>query len=373
MCSSESTARQRQRGPFWLALRVLVFAVIFVGFAEIWFRVAMPADQAPLNYESHPSTLSRFDPSSYTSGVHTIGRLCLGQTRWHINNDGWNCAYDYSVGPHHRLVIALFGDSYVEGFATNTTNHLEAYMSRFLRPAVTYAFGQSGWYLEQCVATARYVRHRFDPDVIVVLVGDGDVRDSIQERGEHSAFWWQIATGQTGAFVEVAPRAQYRLIWKARAVRESALANYLRYNAAVSLPGMNSATTGQSPSQPAAAVNNGWQSLLPAASFMIRALRQQNPRTPIVFVANDARYLPVRSIPQTPLSDDVHAVEIACRTVHGCYFLDTRWAFSRDWKRNHVRFEAADGGHWNAYANRLVAGTLADFLVRHRIVEPATD
>lgn len=42
--------------------------------------------------------------------------------------------------------------------------------------------------------------------------------------------------------------------------------------------------------------------------------------------------------------------------------------FSRDWATRGVRLESADDGSWNAYANRLIAGTLADFVKENRLL-----
>ena len=60
---------------------------------------------------------------------------------------------------------------------------------------------------------------------------------------------------------------------------------------------------------------------------------------------------------------------MAARGHPQCFFLDTRYAFSRDWATHHERFEAADGSHWNAYANRVVARTLADFITEKGLLD----
>jgi hypothetical protein len=104
---------------------------------------------------------------------------------------------------------------------------------------------------------------------------------------------------------------------------------------------------------------------------MIGRLCAEHPGVPIVFVAMDARYLPLRDIAQTPMSPDAEAVRAVTLSRSQCSFLDLRASFSQDWAANHVRFEAADGAHWNAYANRLVARTLTGFITRHRLLPPA--
>jgi hypothetical protein len=177
----------------------------------------------------------------------------------------------------------------------------------------------------------------------------------------------------------LAPTAEYTATRKAVLSRKSALIDYLRFNAELNLPGMHTAAVqepasaagqpgdsgGASPTSPSA---DAWRQLLPAADFMVGRLCAENPGTPIVFVTNDARYLPLQDIAGTALAPDIEAVQVASRGRPRCFFLDTRYAFSRDWAAHHVRFEAADGAHWNAYANRLVARTLADFISENKLL-----
>jgi hypothetical protein len=107
---------------------------------------------------------------------------------------------------------------------------------------------------------------------------------------------------------------------------------------------------------------------MPAADFMVRILSEQRLDTPIVFVAHGARYRQVADVVRTPLYPDGRAVEAACASHPRCHFLNLRYAFSRDWTTHHIRFEAAGGEDWNAYANRLVARTLADFITVHHLL-----
>ena len=113
--------------------------------------------------------------------------------------------------------------------------------------------------------------------------------------------------------------------------------------------------------------------LTAAADFMVGRLCSDHPGTPIIFVVHrqpsvenewdtSDRYLPTKDVASTPLFRDALAIQAVCRTRPQCAFIDLRWSFSRDWAAHHVRLESADKAHWNAYANRLVARTLADFI-----------
>jgi len=356
----------RDTRPFGFLLRVAVFALVFAGSAEVWFRVAMPADQMPVNYQEHPSTISRYDPNGPTSGLCTYGRLCLRMGRWRVNDAGWISGVDYvPAADRSRPLVALIGDSYIAGTQTDVGQQVDAYVREMLHTDC-YSFGVAGWYLEQYVAVSRYVGRRFEPDVVVVFLDSGSVVSSLRENGVVSPFLWQIRA-RGDSFEEVAPTAAYVAGYKKRLAIKSALVRYLRYNAQLTLPGMETANI----PQPGSDGSGVEQDLLPAAEFMVDRLCGQSPGTPIVFVArgDSARYLPVGDVPHVPLPPDAAAVEVACKGRPQCSFIDLRYAFTRDWAAHHVRFEAADRAHWNAYANRLVARTLVDFLVENRLLE----
>ena len=372
----------RPGSPFMLLLRVTVFVLVFGAVAEVWLRTVMPACETPVNYQQEPATISRFDPHGPTSGLYTIGRLCLRGGEWRVNNAGWISSFDYvSAAERRRPLIALFGDSYIEGFLTDTDQHIDAYLPKMLPGTDSYAFGLSGWYLEQYVAVSRYAQERYQPDVLVIFIDSADVSDSLRENGTLSPFWWQIAAQGT-SFEELPPTAVYAGSRKALLAKKSALVDYLRYNAKLTLPGMHTTgvpqpvtgagAAGESDAAGAVApADEAWRDLLPAADFMVGRLCAQHPATSILFVAYSDRYLPVQDISGAPLFPDGRAVQVASAGRAQCSFIDLRYAFSSDWAAHHVRFEAVDGGHWNAYANHLVAQTLADFITQDRLLPNA--
>lgn len=354
--------------PLTLLVRMAIFLLVFGGVAEIWLRTVMPAAEVPLKYQDQPATIFRLDSQRLTSGLYTYGRRCLPAGEWRVNNAGWNSAVDYSsAAERRRPMVAIFGDSYIEGLLSDVDQHVDAYLPETLPGTDCYAFGLSGWYLEQYVAVSRYAEERFQPDVLVLFVGNGDVEDSLSET---SPFLWRLDTrGQS--FEEVPPSAAYTASPKLVLAQRSALFRYVRYNAKLAVPGMRGAAVpqpaaeGGAPAQDAGAeapAADAWRELLPAADFMVDRLCAEHPGTPIVFVGKGDRYLPVKDVSRTPLAPGHRAVEAACEGRDQCFFLDLRYAFSRDWAAHHIRFEAADGAHWNAHCNRVVARALAAYI-----------
>ena len=218
----------------------------------------------------------------------------------------------------------------------------------------------------------------YQPDLIVIFIDDGDVADSVRETGVISPFLWQITERESG-FAEMAPTSVYARSRFSRQAKQSAIVNYLRYNAKLALPGMRNAAIAQPSTdaveaQASSSANNAddWRELAPAADYMVGQLCRDHPETPILFVSFSnypgERYLPEETVRAHSPSDDALAVQSACEGRPQCYFLDLRHAFANDWAVNGHRFEAADGGHWNAYANRLVAETLAGFIEDHHLL-----
>jgi hypothetical protein len=355
-------------------IRLAVFVLVFTALAEVWLRTVTPASEIPNHILDSHSQIFRFDPTGRPQGLQTVGRLAHRAGHWRVNNAGWISAVDYLPAPERkRPLVALFGDSYIEGLLTDVDRHVDSCLPHLLRPAAdAYAFGGAGWYLEQYVATSRYASSLFHPDVLVIFLNDGDVADSVRENGAVSPYMWQISAAG-GRFAEVAPTAIYRMTSKARLAKQSAIVRYLRYNALLALPGMQNADIAQPPAGAAGASHSSsadaWRRLLPAANYMVGVLCAQHPGTPIVFVSHSDRYLPVEAVSTTPLFADALAVQAACKGRPQCHFLDLRLAFSRDWAAHHRRFEGADGAHWNAYANLVVARALADFIMANHLLD----
>lgn len=359
----------RHRGALALLVRIAVFALVFGGVAEVWFRTVMHAMEQPINYQQQPSTIFRWDPHGPTSGRYMDGRLCRPLGRWRVNEAGWISSVEYApAAQRERPLIALLGDSYMTNSYMDVDEHIDAYLREMSPGSDCYVFGVPGWYLEQYVAVSRYARGQFKPDVLVVFIDYGDVTQSIRDNGIVSPFWWQISS-EGASFEEAPPTAVYTAAGrKKRLAFRSALVRYVRYNRGLTLPGM--LPPPKALPQPAAV--GAEQDLVPAADFMVGRLCSENPGTPVIFVAdNGARYLPENDIAATPLFSEGVAIATACSSRAQCSFIDLRYVFSRDWAAHHIRFEAPDGAHWNAYANRLVAQTLADFIARRNLLPSA--
>jgi hypothetical protein len=362
--------------PFRFLIRFAIFLLVFLVVAEGWLRYVTPASEQPAYRQDRQTLVYNADPSVARSGLATEGRIPHRLSRWHVNDAGWLSPFRYAKRQPGSALVALFGDSYVQGLSVPQDQHLDVVLHGDLGARVpVYAFGLSGWYLEQYVAMARFVRDTYDPSVIVILIAQGDVSQSLSSSGEF-AYWYHISRSGS-AYREVPPSQVYVLSRKARLARKSALVRYLRYNAQVQLPFVHGNDVQGAPTSATAdagtrttasgpALAQAEQPLvdaaLPAVRFMVGTLQADHPGVPIVFAARGDRYLPLDAVATSPLAPEMEALREVCAGRPQCHFLDLRRAFSLDWAQHHQRFEAADGAHYNARADAVAARAIADYI-----------
>ena len=373
------TRRRSQTTPFRFLVRFTVFVLLFLAVSEVWLRYVTPASQQPAYRQSRKTLVYSADPHAVRNGLATEGRIPRRVAKWHINDAGWLSPFEYSRRQPGSALVALFGDSYVQGLSVPQNLHLDVDLHRRLGASVpVYAFGLSGWYLEQYVAMARYVRATYDPSLIVILVGEGDVGASLSAKGSYP-YWYRLTRSGSG-YREVPPSTIYVMGRRAALARKSALFRYLRYNAKVQLPFVHGNDVQGAPTNAAAdagaqapgsaaaaqAESAAVAAALPVAKYLVGRLSAENPGVPVIFAARGARYLPVGAVSSAPLQPEMEALREACAGSSQCHFLDLRMAFSLDWARHHEHFEALDGAHYNAHADAVAAQAVADYIDTHR-------
>jgi hypothetical protein len=359
---------------FRFIARCVAFVVILGVVAEIFFRTVIPAASLPGSYMGRHDEIFRFDTTWVTSGKNTRGRFGLRPTTWRVNNVGWNSPFDYtSTGQTGRPLIALLGDSYIEGFPVNSDQHLEVYLHRLTGDGTdVYAFGRSGWYLEQYVALSRYVDQRFAPGTFVIFLNSQDIYDSLKENGVKTPYAYQIVQKGSG-FRELRPPSHFILSERTKLLRRSAIVRYVRSNLGI-LWGQKNAVIEDVNLGPGDASAGQVETASPliqaAADFMVARLVKEHPGRRFVFVVDGDRHglYAGRSPAARP---EFEALRRAARPYPNVHFLDLQPVFTAAYRRDHRRFEVADGNHWNAYGNQVVAQALYGDLKAHGLL-PAT-
>ncbi|MCA9541704.1 MAG: hypothetical protein KC620_22560 [Myxococcales bacterium] len=316
-------------------LRAAAFALIFALVAEAFFRVVVPARETPLPWQTPREGLRCYDAAGPIDGIFTSGRLAEQRARWQINPQCWNAPRPYlPAAERDRPVIAVAGDSQIEGFYVDAEAHLAARLTTLGGGAFeTYAYGGSGYKLGQYLLLARYLAaEHIDPAVLVVFINRGDFAHAIDAFGARPQSMLTF-TWRDGVVGERPPLPYAVQAWR-RELRNSALARYLVFNArlnpfrdAMAEPGVGGAL------EEDALVHPAYADILRHA---IDGMRMALPTTKLAFVCEAG------PIPTSALI----ARECAARD---CGHLDLTDAF-------------AHNPHWNAEGHRLVATTLHAWL-----------
>jgi hypothetical protein len=346
--------------------RFLIFIVLVGILAEVMLRTVVPASEEPVYYQDAHSYVYRFSTQGPRRGTFTWGRLGHSGGSWRVNNDGWNSLFDYlPAAQKTRPRIAIFGDSYIEGFATDVRDHVDVRLKRLLGGGVdVYSFGGSAFNLAEDEMLSRVVAARYDPDVYVVYLNGGDVSESISTFGDTSPYFYQLKpVGKS--FQEVQPSAIYQASRRKRLLRQSALLRYLMYNALLPIGGRGVAVADTN------LVGGGGQDtpspeqqdlVRRAALYLVGKFSQEHAGAKVVFLADGARSRIYAGDGNPPRPFGCEAIREACARFGNCVYLDLTPVFASDYAAHHRRFDYTDNAHWNAYGNLVVARALARVL-----------
>jgi lysophospholipase L1-like esterase len=364
--SSDGAARHVLVGLVALALPTLLACFLV---AELVLRVIVPAAQFPTVAFDARDRVLKYDVTAQRSGVNTLGPFAQPRATWRINDAGWNSDIEYptSRAPGRRLV-AIIGDSFIEGMQVEPTQNVGSVLRRTSRNAYdVYTFGISGAPLSQYLMMARYAVRTFHPDVLVINVVHNDFDESVRSLQPKPMFLQVVPSGN--GMHEVTPHA-YTPDPLRRLLRRSAVFRYLAFNLAVgSLPSRVRAALRvgrgtqrfNSNTDPAALRRNA-PIIRRAVATIVHTLRTENPATRIVIMMDAPR----RDIyAGTLATSDLAWLTTLMRetaTAERCDFLDLTPVFAEYWAREHRSLNFAQDFHWNATGHRLVAEALDSVL-----------
>lgn len=348
-------------------LRVAIFGLFFGLVTEAFFRWGLPAREIPTVGQQGELRLKRYDPTRARDGVFTSGRYAQQRSPWHINDWGWNSPFEY-VADSERAhpVIAVLGDSQIEGFYVSGQEHLGRTVEALTGQRYqTYALGGSGYKLGQYILIARYLAaQKIQPKYMFLHINRGDFWSGVTNLGGSAKAPYLTLTVQPdGSVEEHAPR-RYSTPWYRRMFRESALARYVVFNARVN-PFKRGVETDQEFASDAEkpegdAVTNPIYARV--AGYAVAQIRAALPDTQVVFMHEGDRPAIYGGDPtHLPIS---RMLEATCPQI-GCGFLDLTDTFDREFKANGMRFEFAHNPHWNAYGHQVVGGAMAAFVDAH--------
>jgi len=334
---------------------------------ELVFRFGLPASQQPWVMSDPEHGVLRYDPAGPRTGTASVGPWAAQRGRWRINEAGWNSPIEYRPRPG-RPLVAVIGDSYVEGFQVDVGERLVDQLHGSLTPrADAYGFGISGAPLSQYLQMSRYARAGVQPDVFVFLVVHNDLLESLRDVRPHPAL---LQLSETADGLEWTVPVPYRPDPLRRFLGRSALVRYLVLNLHV-----ESLLTGRR----RAAERTRFEANVSvdearthedlarrATARVIATLRAENPGTPLVFVMDGLRgELGRPRGEESPLAWMGDAVRDAAHR-EDALFLDLHPVFAERFEAEGP-FQSKADFHWNAAGHRVAARALEDFLAEARL------
>ena len=346
-------------------LRLLAAAAVFGLAAETFFRVGLPARESPIPRQDPDLSLMQFDPSRARTGQFTSGRRAQQRARWRINEGGWNSALEYlPAAERDRPLIAFTGDSQLEGLYVEWHQHIAARVAALSpRPVAGYAFAGTGYKLAQYLQVARYLaHHRFEPAIFVMFINGGDVARSVRQLGGRRGPFLTLTPHDAGRFTEHPPRA-YGTTRLRRAMRRSAIARYLVFNARINP--FSGARTDAAMGGAAAFESGAADDPRYAATVrhVTRAIAQVLPRTRLVYLVDVERKALYATGQRPPMLPTSHLFRDACLEL-GCEWLDLTAAFTAAYQRDGRRLDYPHNPHWSPHGHAVAARALGPVVVR---------
>ncbi|HAZ09616.1 MAG TPA: hypothetical protein DCY56_00710 [Candidatus Omnitrophica bacterium] len=210
--------------------------IIFVLFFEfVVFRTMLPASDMP--YRSVITSSEDVARFAYIHGMYDKGVYRKGEikARYNINKEGWNSNKEYIEQKSDKIRIAVIGDSYVEALNVDADKSLAevleaAAIKEIGNKVEVYRFGFGGAPLSQYFQMMRYVKKKYNPDAIIIIIVHNDFIESIKGFGEERGDFLKF-TKKDGLWVEVEPKPYaYVPNHVKMALKHSSIFRYLHYN-----------------------------------------------------------------------------------------------------------------------------------------------
>lgn len=310
------------------------------------------AEAAPLrNYDPH-----RVYRYSYTWAM-------LNAHRGTTNNFGHIAPYDFRSGSHPLIVV---GDSFIESLMNDYDATLQGILGASLGGAAqVYGLGGSGLAASDYVVLARQARKEFAPTAAVVLLSDGDMAESLQQR---PGGYFLDASGGALA-LRFQPRSPSPVMsWVRAHVGELALYDYVRGNLKFAPPDLIAGFGHKNAdsAQPTRA------SITPVierqiADWFLSELMQGAGVAPqcMVLLLDSDRYAIYESRLASPRkdSDAARRYLIERATALGLHVIDLGPVFRAEYARSRLKFDHWPiDRHWNRYGHSVAASAVMQAL-----------
>lgn len=344
-------------------VRIAFFGISALIVLELFFRFALPASHWPRGVFTE-SGIRKFDSGSFSAGRFTYGRYCRGRYRWQINSQGWNSVFEYrsSAERNGNPMVAILGDSYLEGFYSDADQHIDSFLSQLHCDSVSfYTFAMSGGFLSHYIALMKYEIEQYDPDGYIVFLNSEDVSKSIVSIGGYSRFYFQYDFDDNGVLHETAVHNANRSSIK-DILLQSAVVRYLKANAQVSFLGAGLADDNAnfpSGTEEDSTLPSPSPGLIEAAAFLLSELNGFGRPVIIVF---DCPKNWIYEAGEEEAYSDLTVLSQLAADFENISIIELADYYPEEFNRNGRLFSSEDNPHWNAYANSFIADVVSPYL-----------
>jgi len=346
-----------------LIARLVVFILTSLLFLELVFRFIIPASELPASMRGEYG-FNLFDPGYSRSGCYSEGIIPCSRTRWVINDDGWNSLFQYEPRENRdRPLIAVFGDSAIEGFLCDVEEHIDTWLYCILQGSFdVYAFGRHNQSLVEMALLMEQVDSLYRPDVFVIITSTPALRNSLWP-ASLAEYHTLMPLPLWGTFTTVTP-----MLWQssrfARTAMRSSLVRYLALNRNLYLFPLKEI---EIPAVHTAPLKNiEIQQLRPVAGRYLLTRMSNGLGDRRLLIVTDNSAIRHQLYGQESISDERNIITSdqvllseLCSKYHNIEYLDSFIDIRSDFDTTRSYYDASDARHLNGYGNYVVASSIA--------------
>jgi hypothetical protein len=283
---------------------------------------------------------------------------------------GYVAPFNYVAG---REVIAVVGDSFVEGLMNNYADMLQSQIAERLSGSSVYAFGTAGASLSDYLGLGQFVRQQFPLRWVVIVIVAGDFTDAFAP--QPGFFVWDAAQAPPMRLIPQIPASRLRKL-----VRSMAVVRYIRGNLRFSMSSfLHSSVKGVSEEcRPQVLSDDDKRLMSQYASALPMSYGVPPSRIILVFDTDRTelyRSDGARTAPACPTRDALARAFLATEAQQdGEKVLDLGPVFSDYFVRYHRRVDYSPvDWHWNPIGHALVAQEVARMIQLSSDPDPQSD
>ena len=340
-------------------IRVTGFLLATFLILEVFFRVILPARQYPMSNMDPETRLRNYQSS--THGVFSYGALCKGQYTWRINPQGWNSLFDYEdKAVRENPMVALIGDSYIEGFWSDLDDHMDVLMHDKSNQQIDfYSFGTWGAMLSQYLVISQDVVSKYQPNAIVIFLNEDDAVGSVYTEASQFLFCYTTEVLSNGDLQMVSPQllTNSRLI---PVLLKSATLRYLKTNRTLAFLARGAVVDPNANLSEPSDSTDEEQSIDSTTVLITEFLLDEfdSLPVPVIFVADGPRAPLYRNETDPGRYPDCLLIQELCNSRENLHFIDLMPYFQRDWTESHTSFNSEENPHWDKYGNAVVVNAI---------------